>query len=108
MKFYEQGDVLIKGVTEIPKELTKIKGTALQYGEHTGHAHRLENEDHELFANPDDIDRNGNGRKFLRLLKPTNLSHEEHDTITLPPGDYEVTIVREYDHFDQIIRDVAD
>ena len=36
------------------------------------------------------------------------LQHEEHNTLTIPPGTYEVNIVREMDHLNNIIREVAD
>ena len=36
------------------------------------------------------------------------LQHEEHDTITLPPGNYVVKIVREFNHITRRAQYVAD
>ena len=36
------------------------------------------------------------------------LTHEEHDTITLPPGNYVVKIVREFNHITRRAQYVAD
>jgi hypothetical protein len=48
------------------------------------------------------------GRRYLRLKEDTDLSHEEHSTIKLPPGDFEVRIVRELDWFSDMERAVVD
>lgn len=34
--------------------------------------------------------------------------HEEHNEVTLPAGKYRIGIVREYDHFSEMERRVAD
>ena len=39
---------------------------------------------------------------------PVTITHEEHDPIELPPGDYMVRIVREFDHIAGRSRYVAD
>jgi len=44
----------------------------------------------------------------LRVVNPVLLKHQEHSPIKLPPGDYKIGIQREYDPFEQIIREVAD
>jgi hypothetical protein len=48
------------------------------------------------------------GRRYLRLLEETPLRHEEHNEIKLPKGDYEIRIVREVDHFQELVRPVID
>lgn len=106
--FMQQGDVVIKKVKEIPEGLECNKTDTLQYGEATGHAHRLHEGDFQIHLNPKEQDKDGNGRKFLRILKDTELRHEEHETFIIPPGTYEIGIVKEYDHFEEIERNVAD
>jgi hypothetical protein len=86
----------------IPDGLPQLKTDIVQEGEATGHAHRLIGEDYVLFEEP------VNQIKFLRVLKPTALRHEEHKEILLPSGDYRIGIVREYDHFKEEARKVAD
>ena len=103
----QQGDVVLVLIDKIPSDLKKVKADVLQEGEATGHAHRLHGNDFEIFA-PKGPYNNETARKHLRIVKPTLLKHEEHREIKLPPGDYEVRVVREYDHFLEETRRVAD
>lgn len=103
---YRQGDVLIKPVTKMPAAVKKVDRDAgrvvLAYGEVTGHAHAISDERCDLFAG-DKLE-----ARFLEVLAEggVELLHEEHSTITLPPGIYEVTRQREYGP--DAIRNVAD
>ena len=92
---FRQGDVSIIPVTSLPADLVPVPRDAgrvvLAYGEVTGHAHAIASPDAELFATTADaVDR------FLRVRSQVALQHEEHATITLPPGDYIVRRQREY------------
>lgn len=104
MEYLQQGDVLL--IKEaLPSGLTTVKkDPVLQYGEATGHAHRLTSDDFELFEEPKTKTR------YLKLLKPTVLKHEEHDPITLPPDTYRIDIIREVGDMEdeEYIRRVAD
>lgn len=104
---FQQGDVVMIQINKIPSDLEKVKADVLQEGEATGHAHRLHGDGFEIYA-PKGPYNNDTQRKHLRLVKPTSLKHEEHKEIKLPAGDYEVRIVREYSHFDEEARRVAD
>lgn len=106
MKTYQQGDVVLVPVDRIPEEFKAAKTDILQEGEATGHAHRLHGNDFQVFAKPDKL--SNADQKYLRIVRPTYLKHEEHKEIQLPSGDYEVRIVREYDHFDEEARRVVD
>jgi hypothetical protein len=83
-----QGDVLI-----IPSQ-TSITGTKLPHltlaeGEVTGHRHRISNGEAELFER--------DGILYLKVLSPTAmLTHEEHAQVTIPQGNWEIRIQREY------------
>lgn len=101
MEFYQQGDVLMKP-SKIPASSEATKGNVLQEGEHTGHAHRLYGDGFTVFENPK------TKQKHLRVVKTTALRHEEHKEIGVPPGDYEISIVKEYDHFEEETRNVLD
>jgi hypothetical protein len=46
--------------------------------------------------------------KFLQILEPTELYHEEHKTLLIPPGKYSVDIQLEYDHWSEESRQVID
>jgi hypothetical protein len=89
--WYQQGDVLIKPVDEIPENAAVIEGGVLAEGEATGHAHRAIAVDVQLFV--------FEGTRYMRVPQKTEIVHEEHKPINLPAGDYTIGIVREYDHF---------
>ncbi len=83
-----QGDVLI-----IPSDQaisgTKLPHLTLAEGEVTGHRHRISNGEAELYERY--------GILFLKVLSPTALlTHEEHAEVTIPQGDWEIRIQREY------------
>ena len=103
--YYQQGDVLIKAVEEIPdgaKAAKPVNGRlVLAEGEATGHAHAIEvQEGVELMTLADAL--------FLKVGLPVTVTHEEHKPVTIAPGTYQVGIVREYDHFAEEARDVVD
>lgn len=82
------GDVQVFKVENIPGDAKLLKGRKeLAYGEMTGHAHRVDVG--ELFETK-------NGELYLRVEKLANLSHEEHKSITLEPGNYRVCVKRQY------------
>ena len=93
-KIYRQGDVLIVEVEEIPtKGMAPIpldKGdNILAYGEVTGHAHRLK-------GKTSHFQRHTSGARYLTVPKEAPLTHEEHDTIKLPKGNYRIIQQVEY------------
>jgi hypothetical protein len=102
---YRQGDVLLVARSaKIPKSamLTPRDNgrVVLAYGEVTGHAHALLDDGVDLYED---------AAKEVRVLKVDALSslvHEEHGTITLAPGLYDVIQQREYTP--DAIRNVAD
>lgn len=107
LKLFRQGDVLIREraepvaiAAEVPRDNDRV---ILAYGEVTGHAHAIRNPKAKLFRD----DGNG-GSTYLSVTDPAGvaLQHEEHATIMLPPGNYDVTIQREYSP--EAIRNVED
>lgn len=101
MEIYRQGDVLIIKVKELPQVLTKVqpdKGrNILAYGEVTGHAHALPAKTCLLQEDPE-------GKRFLTIPKIAKLTHEEHNTITLPRGNYQIIQQVEYQReFRQVV-----
>ena len=98
-EYLQQGDVLIKKVSEINGK--KLNHLILAEGEVTGHKHVIMEGDAELFELE--------GTLFLRVVSETaTLTHEEHKPVILPSGDYEIGIVREYDHFSEEAKNVID
>lgn len=110
MKMYRQGDVLLVEVRSIPdaKDITPRDRIVLAYGEVTGHAHAIYPEVAELSV----IDKlkgvkpetkikaklwDSGAERFLQVMEKTALKHEEHASIELPVGNYQVIRQREYD-----------
>lgn len=102
MEIFQQGDVIFKKIDSIPNGLEKIDSEVIQEGEATGHAHRLFETEYEFYSEPK------TKKRFLRIIEGGAVRHEEHKEITLPPGEYEVGIVREYDHWMEESRAVVD
>jgi hypothetical protein len=106
-EIYRQGDVLLKRVGGLPGREHKLVDRdggriVLAYGEATGHAHAIADREANLYETADLT------RRFLEVLSEggVDLAHEEHGTITLPTGSYEVFRQREYSP--DAIRNVAD
>lgn len=99
MKYFQQGDVLIKPAS-IPEDLEKRNSDVVAEGEETGHAHRIVSGDYNMYMDGQIM--------FIQALSEVELKHEEHKPITIPPGDYEISFVREYDHFAEEARRVVD
>ena len=84
------------------------------FGEVTGHTHRVEMSD--MLENVGIVLHMDYKREagkdvpnaFKVLNESVELQHEEHDTITLPPGNYVVKIVREFNHITRRAQYVAD
>lgn len=97
----QQGDVLMRGVAEIPSPAIRKSGRAiLAFGEVTGHCHEAIGDGVEAYES--------DGVLYLSAPSGATVQHEEHKPITLPPGNYQIGIVREYDHFAEEARRVAD
>ena len=121
-----QGDVFIRAAA-IPVDAKPVKPeggrVVLAFGEVTGHAHAFYSGRVAMFRD------DGAGRTFIRIpadardtapifgedgvtvagaveIEGAALRHEEHTTIPVPPGDYEVIRQREYSP--EEIRQVAD
>jgi len=105
-KHYRQGDVLVIETAAIPADAKPVEREAgrivLAHGEVTGHSHAIASQDARFAA----VVAKGAERRFLESKKPVALDHEEHATIKIARGAYEVVIQREYSP--GAIRNVAD
>lgn len=77
-------------------------GYVLAEGEATGHAHRIK--DVSAVKAMFKLD----GTLQWETVKPVELTHEEHKPVKIPVGEYESGIVREFDHYTEEARNVAD
>jgi hypothetical protein len=90
-KMFRQGDILILAIDKIPNSAREVSESnlVLAEGEATGHAHRI---------------KLGNGilgfrdksQFWLKCEVPGKITHEEHGTIPLETGTYEVRQQRIY------------
>lgn len=106
MKIFRQGDVMVRQVSKLPKGATEVqtKGRiVLAHGEVTGHAHAIAEGEAREFTMADAA---GAVRRFLQVASEATVKHEEHASIPLPPGVYEIVQQREY-HPEEL-RNVAD
>ena len=76
---------------------TKLERAILAQGEHTGHYHEAHGSNVAFYDDG-----------TLEAPQGAEVTHQEHATITLPPGEYIRSIVQEYDHFAEEARNVAD
>ena len=98
---------MIQTVDEIPADAVRLSPdqhkNTLAEGEVTGHAHRVDG--------IVDMFRRVNapqGEVFMSAPRRIVLNHEEHKPIAIPTGMYQVSRVREYDHFAEEARVVTD
>jgi hypothetical protein len=89
-----QGDVLLIPVDRIPDDAFVVEfgsRIVLAEGEATGHAHAVLGEGVELVEADDET-------RYVEVIgpRPAKLVHEEHETISLQPGAYEVRRQREF------------
>ena len=123
---YQQGDVLLVAVTEpiesdIRSECKIETGggkegkVILALGEATGHHHRFELNKLDPGVTISTLHERYGGRVYRDSLTyylveggPATLYHEEHNPLTVPPGLYRRTIIREYDHISNSFRKVWD
>ena len=91
MKAYRQGDVSVITAAKVPRSARRVRGEPiLARGEMTGHAHRIVEGKVRLYQLA--------GLLYLRVLSEfARLSHEEHEDLVLPQGDYQINRQREFD-----------
>ena len=103
---FRQGDILVERIAALPSALKPIARESgrvvLAHGEITGHHHSFTDEHVSLFETAAEA-----GVTFLEVRNAmAALTHQEHATIEVPPGNYRVTRQREYSP--EAIRNVQD
>lgn len=104
---YQQGDVILERVPEIPADAEPVKGAILAEGE-GHHVHRFAVADNvELYVK--------HGIRFARVKSDSVIEHVtpggdhgEHNPISLPAGDYRFGQVHEWDYLAEMARAVLD
>jgi hypothetical protein len=102
----QQGDVVLYPVSSIPEGCKKVDPKlgriVIAEGEATGHAHTILASIGTMFVNE------ATKQTFIETSAPTEIDHQEHEKITVPPGKFRVHRVKEYDHFAEEARQVKD
>ena len=105
----QQGDVTIEAVDFIPDGCHQKKDNHLAEGEITGHFHELTGEGVSV------MEREVKNKEGLILYElfahaPNGgvVTHQEHKPVTVPPGDYKIDRINEWDSFAEQARKVAD
>lgn len=128
--YYQQGDVLLKKISKLPEGLKPLKTKILQESEITGHHHHfLPDADVRVFTKAQTSIEDGiqtitpNEGKYIEVgtngvvylyhgkgfeEQPAITGRGDHDAIQIPPGTYEIDIVREYDYDTQEMVRVID
>lgn len=114
--YYQQGDVIIRKIKELPQGLKKIDSKSLQESEVTGHHHHFKPTETNVNIYTQDTQSEQktitpNMGKYIEVinndvilyhgkgfeLDPAKTLTGDHEAITIPVGVYEIDIVREYD-----------
>jgi hypothetical protein len=94
---FRQGDVCLIAIDEIPVDAKLAPETGrkviLALGEATGHHHRFEFMDttHNVRMHAAH-----GGARYLHVMAPAKLLHEEHSTVDVPAGKYLLPTQVEY------------
>lgn len=104
---YRHGDLLIVGVDSIPETAKKTDSLTLAIGEATGHNHSFSSGEVQMFENP--TPKNDDPVKWFEVKSSeATLGHQEHKDIGIKRGIYALKIEREYNPFDNVVRQVTD
>lgn len=103
-EMYRQGDLLFRVVKEIPQGGKKRVSGHILEGEVTGHIHKINEEG--VIENHAEVLECGDGLFLAVSESGVSIVHEDHATLELPAGNYEIVRQREYSP--EAIRNVAD
>lgn len=95
----QQGDCILVQA-KIPATAKRIPFTGIVLKGEGVNTHEIAQEDVETYED--------NGVLYLRVLRETELVHQEHGTETLLPGTYRRQIEREYDYETEEARETRD
>jgi len=113
-----QGEITIRRIGDLPKNRfqkgftpMKPEGDKFIIGHsETGHHHVIDAHGADVSV----LDRPPEGMRILRMIldSPTPLehlrAHDTHEPIQIEPGEYEIRIAREFDHYQELARKSAD
>lgn len=83
---YRHGEILLIPTDKIMGK--KLAHLVLAEGEVSNHKHQITKGNAELYDHE--------GTLFLRVIDEAELTHEDHNVIVLPKGDYKIETQKEY------------
>jgi hypothetical protein len=98
---YRHGDLLICSITQIPDGAVKRANNVIIEGTATGHHHTLSGVVGTAIMELND-------KVYISVPDSGAVTHEEHNTIVLPKGNYRVIFQNEYDPYERAARQVID
>ena len=102
---HQQGDTLFFVIDSVPagerKAIPLMGGQIVVAHGESGHMHAIADIEGADFFEV-------NGKQYLVAKRKVTLGQEEHKPHTIMPGTYEFRKVRDYNHFDEEAREVAD
>ena len=102
-KLYMHGDLLLKRINTLPNGLIELDTRTLAHGEVTGHHHTLMTGKSRTFAKTKAIE-----PEYLLVEQDAELQHQEHAPLLIGKGVYHINREREYNPFEEEIRQVLD
>ena len=106
-KIYRHGDLLIRKVSVIPNSARIISTNILAYGEKTGHHHKISGS-HQMYQIDEPNVNPKQPTKYFDAKEKVKLTHQEHNTITIPKGLYVVVNERQFNPFENVSIQVLD
>lgn len=100
---YRHGDLLIVRCGR-KNGLKTVKDNIVEEGEATGHYHRIQGDGGTVLIDEQEK------TKYIEIQgdELVEITHEEHEAITIPPGFYRVVRQREYNPYEAAVRYVQD
>lgn len=119
MKTFEnvaaQGEISIRRIGALPSGLVPrnpVNGQHIIGHSETGHHHTMAAGGVDVLDRPDFSNSEGFARFYLTVAEPREMEHERpydtHESLLLAPGNYEITINREYDPYAELARQTMD
>jgi len=103
-KQFRQGDILLREIEEVPTgDLEIVDDGVLALGETTGHSHQVQmSKGVQLLRDPK--------TKIMFIVATTIaiVTHEDHGTLKLPAGAYQVTQQRQRGYAPRTVRQIQD
>lgn len=107
---FRQGDVLIEAIDHTPtgRKLNKKDKFLLVRGEGRNHGHFIEGDVDVMECTDHEFELSVKEKAHLKHLLIDSGIKAEHNTISIPPGNYRVIQQREYNPYEKEIQKVQD